>query len=308
MSRVAARIRYYAVEAWEEFRHSPGPNLLAASVLAASLFVASALLLVLSNVGRTLEEWGSRLRVDVFLSDAARPNEVETLAADIEAIDGVVRVAVVDRQEALARFRAAFGSLSAAAEEMDENPLPVSLEAYLDPELAANAAESVMAKARGAAIVDEVRWDRPLVERLGAALRFVRMGGGALGAFVVGALTLVMAGVLRLAVLARRDEIEIMRLVGASSGMVRGPFLLAGAVQGAAGAVAALGLLEACRRTAIARAAEARPLVEASLGKALPPAASLAVAGVGVVVGFLGAWVAVGALGRPPQPQKSKTM
>jgi cell division transport system permease protein len=308
VSRVAARIRYYAVEAWEEFRHSPGPNLLAASVLAASLFVASALLLVLSNVGRTLEEWGSRLRVDVFLADSARPDEVEALRADIEAIEGVARVAVVDKDEALARFRAAFGALSEAAEELEENPLPVSLEAYLDPVRATDAAQSVLEKVQGEGIVDEVRWDRPLVDRIGAALRFVRMGGGALGAFVFGALTLVMAGVLRLAVLARRDEIEIMRLVGASSGMVRGPFLLAGAVQGAAGAVAALGLLEASRRAAVARAAEAGPLVDASLGAPLPIAASFAVAAVGVVVGFAGAWVAVGAFGRPPQPQKSKTM
>lgn len=308
MSRVAARIRYYAVEAWEEFRHSPGPNLLAASVLAATLFVGSALLLVLSNVGRTLEDWGSRLRVDVFLIDTARPDEIETLRTDIEAIDGVTRVAVVDRDEALARFRAAFGALSAAAEEMDENPLPVSLEAYVDPDRAADAARSVMAKAQGEAIVDEVRWDRPLVDRIGAALRFVRMGGGAIGVFVFGALTLVMAGVLRLAVLARRDEIEIMRLVGASSSMVRGPFLLAGAIQGSVGAIAALALLEASRRAAIARATEAGPLVEAGLGAPLPLASSLAVAAVGVAVGFAGAWVAVGAFGRPPQPQKSKTM
>lgn len=305
MSRLAARIRYYAVEAWEEFRHSPGPNLLAASVLAASLFVASALLLVLSNVAGTLEEWGSRLRVDVFLTDAARPDEVAALRARIEAIDGVTRVAVVDKEEALSRFRAAFGALSAAAEEMDENPLPQSLEAYLDPTSATDAAPSVMAEIRGVAIVDEVRWDRPLVDRIGAALRFVRMGGGALGVLVFGALTLVMAGVLRLAVLARRDEIEIMRLVGAGPGMVRGPFLLAGAVQGASGAVAALVLLEASRRAALARGAEIGPLVDASLGAPLPLSASLAVAGVGAAVGFAGAWVAVGAFGRPPQVQKS---
>jgi cell division transport system permease protein len=308
VTRLAARIRYYAVEAWEEFRHSPGPNLLAASVLAASLFVASVSILVLSNVARTLEEWGSRLRVDVFLTDAARPEAIEDLRTGILAIEGVTRVAVVDKEEALSRFRAAFGALAEAAEEMDENPLPRSLEAYLDPARASDAARSVLATAAGAAIVEDVRWDRPLVDRIGGALRFVRMGGGALGALVFGALTLVMAGVLRLAVLARREEIEIMRLVGAGPAMVRGPFLLAGTVQGGAGSVAALALLEASRRAALARGAEIGPLVEASLGAPLALSASLVVAGAGIAVGFAGAWVAVGAFGRPPQPQKSKTM
>lgn len=308
MSRLASRIRYYAVEAWEEFRFSPGPNLLAAAVLSASLFVAACLLLVLSNLSATLEEWGSRLRVDVFLVDGAGDEEVADLEDRLASIDGVLRVVRVDKAEALRRFRAAFRTLAPVAEELGENPLPESLEAYLEPSLASAAGSRVLETARGLPFVDQVRWDRPIMDRLDAALRFVRWGGGAIGALVFAALVLVMGGVLRLAVLARRDEIEIMRLVGAGPAMVRGPFLLAGALQGALGGGMAVVAAEVCRRAAVARAPDAGPLANALLGSSLPAATAMGIVAAGVVVGIASAWFAVGAFGRPPQPQKSNTM
>ena len=308
MSRLLARVHYYAVEAWEEFRYSPGPNLLATSVLSASLFVAACLLLVLANLTATLEQWGSRLRVDVFLAEGVSEADVADLTARIERIDGVARVTRVDKVEALRRFRAAFRTLAAVPEELEENPLPESLEAYLEPSSASAAGLQVLAVTENLPIVDEVRWDRPIIDRLDAALHFVRWGGGAIGVLVFAALVLVMGGVLRLAVLARRDEIEIMRLVGAGPAMVRGPFLVAGALQGALGGGVAVAATEICRRAAVERAMEAGPLADALLGAALPAATVLGVVAAGIAVGVASAWFAVGAYGRPPQPQKSNTM
>lgn len=308
MRRTGSRFRYYLVEAWEEFRHSPGPNLLAAGVLSATLFVASSLLLVLANVSATLQDWGNRLRVDVFLTEGAPEQEIADLARHIERLEGVLRVTRVDKEQALGRFRAAFHTLADVPEELGENPLPESLEAYLNPADASSTGLRVLAAVRGSPVVDDVRWDRPVMDRLTAAHRFARWGGGILGAVVLGALTLVMAGVLRLAVLARREEIEIMRLVGASPGMVRGPFLLAGAIQGAVGALVAMAVLEGARQATLDRAFQLGSLADGLLGSPLPLRPSLAVLVMGIAIGVASAWFAVGAYGRPPQPQKSKTM
>ncbi len=292
--RLGAKLGFHATEAWEEFRHSPGPNLLAAGTLAAVLFVAGAILLVLANLSAALGEWGNTLRVEIYLEDDARAEEIEALRDRLAALPGVERVEHVTGEEALKRFREAFRSLAAVPEEIGENPLPASLEAYLTPQSATEGAKAVAVAAEGAPGVEEVRWDKSVAERIGGALATARWGGGALGALVFAAIVFVMAAVLRLAVLARRDEIEIMQLVGAGPALVAGPFLLAGAVHGALGGAVATAVLEGARRAALARAAEgAGPLVSLVLGGPLPLAQSAILLATGVGIGVVGAWVAV---------------
>ncbi len=90
--RLGAKLGFHATEAWEEFRHSPGPNLLAAGTLAAVLFVAGAILLVLANLSAALGEWGNTLRVEIYLEDDARAEEIEALRDRLAELPGVERV------------------------------------------------------------------------------------------------------------------------------------------------------------------------------------------------------------------------
>ncbi len=295
MSVVLAHLRYFVADAVDEWRHSPGPNLLATATLAAVLFVAAVNLLILANLSVHVGRWKNDLRVSLYLKDGAGDSDVEALRAKIAAVDGVARVEHVGKDEALRRFRASFKDLADLPSELPANPLPASLEVVLEPgPRAKNAAKAVGEAAAGAAAVEELRYDQSLLDRIDSLLDIARWGGAGLGLVVLTAVAFVVSGVLRLTVYARRDEIDIMHLVGAPPMLVRGPFLVAGVGQGAAGGLLALFLAEAVRRTGL-QYAGAHPgnLLELAAGSPLPLAPSCFVVAVGVALGFTSAWFAV---------------
>jgi cell division transport system permease protein len=295
LSLVPARLRYYVVDAIDEWRHSPGPNVLAVATLAAVLFVAGTNLLVLANVSSRVGRWKDDLRVSIYLNDDASASDVDALDAKVAALPGVAKVIRVDKDEALRRFQATFRDLADVPSELGKNPLPASLEVVLDPgPRARDTAHLVGAAATGAPPVEEVRYDQAVLDRIDAILDVARWGGASLGLVVFTAVAFVVAGVLRLTVHARRDEIEIMRLVGAPPMMVRGPFLVAGLAQGLAGSACALFLVEAARRALHAYAGPSpAELLDMVAGSALPIQPALLIVGVGASLGIASAWVAV---------------
>jgi cell division transport system permease protein len=132
------------------------------------------------------------------------------------------------------------------------------------------------------------------VERLDALLDLVRVGGTALALVVFAAVVFVMASVLRLAVLARRDEIDIMLLVGATPGFIRGPFLVAGLCQGVFSGGLALLLLEAARRATAGYArSSSLALVDLVAARPLPLDLSVILIAVGLLVSLAGSYFAV---------------
>jgi cell division transport system permease protein len=295
MSAMLAHLRYFFSDALDEWRYSPGPNLLATATLAAVLFVAGTNLLLLANVSQRVGRWKSDLRVSVYLLDRATGAEVDALYAKVAAVPGVARVDRVDKDEALRRFQVSFKELAEVPAQLGKNPLPASLEVILEsgPQ-ARDTARAIGSACAGSPAVEEVRYDQEFLDRVDALLDVARWGGASLGLIVFTAVAFVVAGVLRLTVYARRDEIEIMHLVGAPPMLVRGPFLVAGLVQGLAGGMLALFLVEAARRAARAYAG-ARPtdLLDLAAGSPLPLSPSCLIVGVGVSLGLASAWFAV---------------
>ncbi len=295
MSPVIAHLRYFVSDAVDEWRHSPGPNLLATATLAAVMFVAGLNFLILANLKAHVGRWKNDLRVSVYLVDGARAADVDALYAKISAVPGVARVERVDKDEALRRFRASFRDLADVPAELETNPLPASLEVVLDsgPQ-ARDTARSVGEAVAGATVVEEIRYDQAFLDRIDALLDIARWGGASLGLVVLTAVAFVVSGVLRLTVYARRDEIDIMNLVGASPMLVRGPFLVAGVAQGLMGGLLALFLVEGARRAARGYAgAIPGGLFDLAAGSPLPLGPSCFVVFVGAALGFVSAWFAV---------------
>jgi cell division transport system permease protein len=295
MKALAAHLRYFVSDAVDEWRHSPGPNLLAAATLAAVLFVAGVNLLLLTNLTSRVSRWKSDLRVSIYLVDSAAVPDVEALAAKVAAVAGVERVVHVDKDEALKKFQQSFKDLADVPSELGTNPLPASLEVYLGggPQ-ARDTARLIGQAAAGSPAVEEVRYDQSFLDRIDSLLGIARWGGAALGIVILLAVGFVVAGVLRLTVHARRDEIEIMHLVGAPPMLVRGPFLVAGLVQGLAGGGLAIFLVEAARRLARTYAGHgAQGLLELVAGNPLALAPACLIVTVGVSLGLASAWLAV---------------
>lgn len=296
MKTTLGHITYFITDAVDEWRHSPSVNLLATLTLAAALFLAGLVLLIFSNLESHLDRWREDLRVQVFLLDEitqeARRRVGETLAASPE----VSKVDYVDKAEALRRFGESFGeALAGLPSELGANPLPASFEVYLAPTRSAtDAATAVAASLEGFEGVEEIRFDRQWLERLSALLHLARVGGAGMAVLVFAAVVLVMSSVLRLAVYARRDEIEIVQLVGATPSFVRGPFLVAGLAQGLVASLAALGLGEGVRRAVLAYAGPSpAALLDLVLGHSLSVSLWVAVIATGLAVSFAGAYFAV---------------
>ena len=295
MSEFLGRLRYFVADALDEWRHSPGINLLATATLAAVLFVAGLTLLLLANVESRLQRWREDVRLEVFLEDDISPTALEAVRHQLEALPGIARVVYVDRDAALLRFRESFGELAAAPLALGTNPLPASFEAFLKPgQRSTESARSISAAVRAKKGIEEIRYDQDWLDRLDAILDLARGIGACVSVLVFAAVVFVTASVLKLAVYARRDEVEIMLLVGATPAFIRGPFLVAGLAQGVAAALVALGLVEVSRRgTLLYAGSRSGGLLDLVLGTSMPAGFTGAILIVGLIVGFLSALFAV---------------
>ncbi len=295
MSPAAGRLRYYVADALDEWRHSPGVNILATVTLAVVLFLAGGAFLAVHNVGARLDGWRSAVRVQVYLRDDADESARKAISGRLAALPDVSSVRFVGKDEALRLFRESLGELADVASAVGTSPFPASIEAFVAPGPgAATAARRVAAAVSGLAGIEEVRFDLAWLDRLDGMLRMARLAGGGVALAVLAAVIFVMSSVMRLAVYARREEIEIMLLVGAPPALVRGPFLVSGFVQGLVASTSSLFLLELARRAVLASAGEAPGVVlDLLVGRALPAAAKALVVGSGILVGLLSAGFAV---------------
>jgi cell division transport system permease protein len=249
------RARYFCSDAWDEWRHSVGVNLMALLTLVSALFVAGLVLLIVTNIERRVQTLRDDVKIQIYLQDD-RADEVRYALADrLRANPQVERVEYVDKDEALRRYRDWAADLAELVNELEANPLPASLEVFLAPgEGAAQTAATIAVGLKNQNGVEEVRFNQEWLNRLEAMLTLSRVGGAVVIALVFLAVVFVMGSVLRLAVFARRDEIQIMQLVGATPGFIRGPYLVAGAVQGLIASLLALLLVEGVRSAATATA------------------------------------------------------
>ncbi len=234
-------LRYAFEEAFTSLWRGKQAGLLSTLTIALALFVLGGFLVVTANLERLGTEWSNAAELSVYLKDditAAERRAVETVLAPS---DLVAAHESVSKAEALARFKQTFGDLAAAVDGVGNNPLPASIEVRLRPGPGVSAAvDSLGARLRTMAGVADVRYDRQWLTRVLSAINIIRGVGLVLGSVLAIAAALTVANVVRLALYARREELDIMNLVGAPQAFVRGPFVMEGVLQGGIGAVVAL--------------------------------------------------------------------
>ena len=238
-------LKYFLNEAAESLLRSWRSASLAILTIAAGLFVLGFFLMVNNNLQRVVGRWSEAAEMSVYLKDDATREQVQALESLVEQSGLSDRRQYLSKADALARFREDFPDLAGATERLERNPLPASLEVRLGPKArtVTTAVDDLAARLGSEPGVADVRYDRRWLSRLGSAVRFVRTVGLVIVALLAVAAALTVANVVRLAAYARRDEIEIMQLVGAPFAFIRGPFVAEGILQGGAGAVVAIVLL-----------------------------------------------------------------
>jgi cell division transport system permease protein len=238
-------LRYAFDEATRSLWRGRQSGVLSTATIALALFVLGAFLLVTSNLEQLGAEWSSAAELSVYLRDDATTQDRTTIERLLAPGDTVASFDYVSKADALARFKSTFNDLAPAVEGLGENPLPASYEVRLRPAEggAPSRLDALAESLRQSGGVADVRYDRQWLTRVLSAIGVVRRVGFALGGLLTLAAALTVANVVRLALYARRDELEIMNLVGAPGVYVRGPFVMEGVLQGGLGAVAAVTIL-----------------------------------------------------------------
>ena len=213
---------------------------LSTGTISLALFVFVGFLIVTVNLERLGAEWSRAAEMSVYLEDSIVAEQRKAIEDMLTPSEIVTSSEYVSKAAAVSRFNETFSNLVGSIKTLGENPLLASYEVRLKAGPAAEAGvESLGARLRETAGVADVRYDRQWLSRLIGAIAFIRAAGLVPGAVLTVAAPLTVASVVRLALQARRDDVEIMQLVGAPPAYVRGPFVMEGMIEGGIGALVA---------------------------------------------------------------------
>ena len=237
----------------------------------------------------------NEVSITAYVSDDASQSDIDAVQDYLRSLDTVASVGFTTKEQALENFQQSTSSGIVDALDGD-NPLPASIEVELsDPQEVEAVAADLAANADFQQICDDpadpsesIRYGEKSVDRLFSLTNYVRYIGVALIALLIFIAMVFINNTIRLAILARRKEIAIMRLVGASNGFIRGPFLMEGALHAIIGAVLAIGCLELLRNVALPQVQGALAFLpfDLSLNTFLVIYAVLLVAG--LIIGLIG--------------------
>jgi cell division transport system permease protein len=283
-------------EALRDLRRAGRVAISAILLITLSLAALGGFWLVSSNIGQATDHWRNRVRIIVFLKRESGTSESAALVERVTAMPGVSAVRYVGKAEALGTLKQVLGKDASVADQLSVNPLPASLEVTPTAEGATPDGARVLIE-RLAALpeAEEVAGGSQWIERLAQGRRLLNAIGVGVGAVLGLAAILTVTTATTLVLHARRQETEIMRLVGAPELMVRLPLLLQGMMQGLLGAMLAIWVLIGAY-TLVAPRLE--PLVHQTLGverlSFLRPYNVAALMLAGTVLGGLGGWLARG--------------
>ena len=286
---------YFFREALRRIWTSKRSSFVAISMIAISLLIVGIFMLVAENLEHTVEQWQGRSRVNVYFASEATPAQIAALRQHLGSRRELARHQFVPPDEALRRFRTYFASVSDLVTQLDENPFPPSFEIEVRPEfIQSQAFNREMAAIRAFPGVEHVQFDWDWLARMRRLVHLINLAGLIAGGILAIAAAFTIANVIRLTMMLYREEIDIMRLVGATERLIRGPFLVEGILQGTIGGALAVGLLYASFLAVRNTLDPSQSLLFGFLvGTFLPwQKLALLVAG-GTFAGWFGSWLSV---------------
>lgn len=276
--------------AWQGFWRNTMMSLAATATMVLMLVLLSGLFILLTGLDATLKYVEQEVEVVAYLKDSATAQDVADLQIALKAMPQVTDVAYVSKDQALKDFQERQPDVAALVDTLPSNPLPASLEISLrDP----GDYLDVAGYLRNQGQVKSVQNLRETVNQMIAVIGVLRTGGIAVLA-VVGLIVLfIIVNTIRLAVVARAEEIEIMRLVGASDAFIRWPFIFEGALVGLFGATITLGLLWLVRAPLTDFLSTFLNVLPVQASAMVGQNVALLVLGTGLGVGVVGSYVSV---------------
>jgi cell division transport system permease protein len=216
-------------------------HVLTSGTMATSLFVFGMFILVQENIQLMLKGWGDHIQINTYLDKDVGTDQVQAIMESIRALPEVDQARHISREQAWNDFRTALGAQSAVLEGLPRDVLPASFEITVKPTYREPSQVEELAirlgKIDGIAAVE---YPQQWLDRLNLFVLAVQWTKWALSGILFTATFFIVGSTVRLALLARKEEIEIMQFVGASEELIQAPFVVEGMLQGCIGAVIAL--------------------------------------------------------------------
>jgi len=265
-------------------------------IISICLFLVGGYVLLTHNLQGVLETWKEEVRITIYLRDGFPDQDILAFQDRLSSLPQVLSVAYISKEQALEEFTAMLADDKVLVSGLEVNPLPASLRITL-PDKSRNmeGVKAVLPAIGDDPLVQEIQYGKEWLGRLDRVLALLRLGSVVLGLALSLAAVFIISNTIKITVMARKDELEIMRMVGATEGFIRLPFLVEGVIQGLAGAAVSLGLLATVHSLIVTRADQ--PLLKVlhvESFKFLPVAAIAAILLAGMILGGLGSMASVG--------------
>jgi len=299
-----SNIGYSFREVGQHFRRNWTTVLGAVVTIFLSLFIIGVFVLGSALINNMIGTVENEVTIQAFLSDDATDDQVSAYADKVRGWDNVESVEIRSKEEALEQYQTQMSNRNAsdAITALDgENPLPASLVIKLDdPQQVEATATKIVDDSQFAQICDskdnpssDVNYGRETVEKLFSVTGYIRIGAVVLVALLTFVAFVFINNTIRLAISARRREIGIMRLVGASNGFIRGPFILEGTLEAILGALLAIGVLVAGVNAVLPKLANSMQFLSFAIPTQTMVATAGALLALGVLIGLFGSAIAM---------------
>jgi len=265
-------------------------------IISVCLFLVGSYLLITHNLQGAINEWKKEVMVNIYLRDGFREADIQALQDRLSSLPEVHVVTYISKDQAFEEFRSMLGENKGLAEGLGSNPLPASLR--LTPGEAYRNSEGVRAILNAIGddpLVDDIQYGKEWLGTLDKVLAFLNIGAIGLGLALSLAAVFIISNTIKITVMARKEELDIMRLVGATEGFIKLPFLVEGIIQGLAGSIVSIGFLLALYRFLATRSE--LPILKVLHIDSLsfmPLSAIISILASGMLIGGIGSLASVG--------------
>jgi len=219
-------------------------NMVTVVIIALSILIVSSFTLFFINATDVMDVWKKGIRIMAYLKPDIDRKRLADIRQAIQSITGVQDAVFISKDEALNLLKVQMHRQASLFENLKENPLPDAFEVRIIPSSQrGEEVEKLAARIESLPEIEEVEYGQSWVGRFTSILNLFRLGGYAIGVLFFMAAVFIVANTIRIVLYSRREEIEIMRLVGAADGFIKAPFYIQGLLLGAAGGIIGIGAL-----------------------------------------------------------------
>jgi cell division transport system permease protein len=285
--------RLFLKRALADLRDNLLLNVITFTTIALSVLIVSTFALFMINAGKIVHSWEKGIRLIVYIKKDVPQAEIENLKNDIQQMKGVADIQFISKKAGLERLKEQMEGQLSLLSNLTDNPLPDTLEVWVSPENREwNQIEMLAIHIESSHLVDDVEYGQDWMKRFTGFLNLFKVTGGVMGGVFFMAAVFIIANTIRLLFYSKRDEMKIMRLVGATDTFIMAPFYIEGLILGGGGGIAGILILYLAYIMIIANV-DLNFVSFYFTIKFLPFSASLAIIVLSMLTGWLGCYISL---------------